>query len=105
MNEEYKEIIDNCNNFLNKSSARYSNTILRAIDDMRRYSGDFWTDEYKKTYQRSKRVNLSLNNWNPMVNAISSPISNSPWHIELTNDNMSDLQEMIDQIENDNDSK
>lgn len=105
MNEDYKEIIDNCNNFLNKSSARYSNTILRAIDDMRRYSGDFWTDEYKKTYQRSKRVNLSLNNWNPMVNAISSPISNSPWHIELTNDNMSDLQEMIDQIENDNDSK
>ena len=105
MNEEYKEIIDNCNNFLNKSSARYSNTILRAIDDMRRYSGDFWTDEYKKTYQRSNRVNLSLNNWNPMVNAISSPISNSPWHIELTNDNMSDLQEMIDQIENDNDSK
>lgn len=105
MNEEYKEIIDNCNNFLNKSSARYSNTILRAIDDMRRYSGDFWTEDYKKTYQRSKRVNLSLNNWNPMVNAISSPISNSPWHIELTNDNMSDLQEMIDQIENDNDSK
>ena len=105
MNEEYKEIIDNCNNFLNKSSARYSNTIIRAIDDMRRYSGDFWTEDYKKTYQRSKRVNLSLNNWNPMVNAISSPISNSPWHIELTNDNMSDLQEMIDQIENDNDSK
>ena len=105
MNEEYKEIIDNCNNFLNKSSARYSNTILRAINDMRRYSGDFWDEDYKKTYQRSKRVNLSLNNWNPMVNAISSPISNSPWHIELTNDNMSDLQEMIDQIENDNDSK
>lgn len=105
MNEEYKEIIDNCNNFLNKSSARYSNTILRAINDMRKYSGDFWDEDYKKTYQRSKRVNLSLNNWNPMVNAISSPISNSPWHIELTNDNMSDLQEMIDQIENDNDSK
>ena len=105
MNEEYKEIIDNCNNFLNKSSARYSNTILRAIDDMRRYSGDFWTDDYKNTYKRNKRINLSLNNWNPMVNAISSPISNSPWHIELTNDNMSELQEMIDQVENDTDSK
>lgn len=105
MNEEYKEIIDNCNNFLNKSSARYSNTILRAIDDMRRYSGDFWTEDYKNTYKRNKRINLSLNNWNPMVNAISSPISNSPWHIELTNDNMSELQEMIDQVENDTDSK
>lgn len=105
MNEDYKEIIVNCNNFLTKSSARYSTSILRAIDDMRRYSGDFWTDDYKSTYQRKNRINLSLNNWNPMVNAISSPISNSPWHIELTNDNMSDLQEMIDQIENDTDSK
>lgn len=105
MNDDYKEIIVNCNNFLTKSSARYSTSILRAIDDMRRYSGDFWTDDYKSTYQRKNRINLSLNNWNPMVNAISSPISNSPWHIELTNDNMSDLQEMIDQIENDTDSK
>jgi len=105
MNEDYKEIIDNCNNFLTKSSARYSTTILRAIDDMRRYSGDFWDEDYKATYQRKNRINLSLNNWNPMVNAISSPISNSPWHIELTNDNMSDLQEMIDQVENDTDSK
>ena len=105
MNDDYKEIIVNCNNFLTKSSARYSTSILRAIDDMRRYSGDFWTDDYKSTYQRKNRINLSLNNWNPMVNAISSPISNSPWHIELTNNNMSDLQEMIDQIENDTDSK
>lgn len=105
MNDDYKEIIVNCNNFLTKSSARYSTSILRAIDDMRRYSGNFWTDDYKSTYQRKNRINLSLNNWNPMVNAISSPISNSPWHIELTNDNMSDLQEMIDQIENDTDSK
>ncbi len=105
MNDDYKEIIVNCNNFLTKSSARYSTSILRAIDDMRRYSGDFWNEDYKATYQRKNRINLSLNNWNPMVNAISSPISNSPWHIELTNDNMSDLQEMIDQIENDNDSK
>lgn len=105
MNDDYKEIIVNCNNFLTKSSARYSTSILRAIDDMRRYSGDFWTDDYKATYQRKNRINLSLNNWNPMVNAISSPISNSPWHIELTSDNMSELQEMIDQIENDTDSK
>lgn len=105
MNDDYKEIIVNCNNFLTKSSARYATSILRAIDDMRRYSGDFWNEDYKATYQRKNRINLSLNNWNPMVNAISSPISNSPWHIELTNDNMSDLQEMIDQIENDTDSK
>ena len=105
MNDDYKEIIVNCNNFLTKSSARYATSILRAIDDMRRYSGDFWDEDYKSTYQRKNRINLSLNNWNPMVNAISSPISNSPWHIELTNDNMSDLQEMIDQVENDTDSK
>lgn len=102
---EYKEVITNCNNFLNKSASRYSNTLDRAINDLRRYSGDFWNDDFKKTYKRNNRLNLSLNNWNPMVNAISSPISSSPWHIELTLDNMSDLQEMIDKVESDTDSK
>jgi hypothetical protein len=40
-----------------------------------------------------------------MVNAIASPISNSPWHVELTDNNMSEIQESIDQIESDSDTK
>lgn len=100
-----EDIIEQCNRFLAKSDSRYSSTIMRAINDLRRYSGDFWNKEYLSTYKRDKRVNLSLNNWNPMVNAISSPISNSPWHVELTDDNMGEIQEAIDAVESDTDTK
>lgn len=72
---------------------------------MRRYSGDFWDKSTVKKYKRGKKTNLVLNNWNPMVNAISSPISNSPWHIELTQDNMGEIQTNIDSIESDSDNK
>jgi hypothetical protein len=99
------DIIEQCNSFLQKSSNRYCNTIQRAIKDLRAYSGDFWNSSTIKKYKRGKKLNLYLNNWNPMVNAISSPISNSPWHIELTDNNMSQIQEMIDQVESDTDSK
>lgn len=98
-------IISQCNAFLVKSDSRYAATIKRAVNDLRRYSGDFWNQETIKQYKRNKRTNLSLNNWNPMVNAITSPISNSPWHVELTDNNMSEIQESIDQIESDTDTK
>lgn len=99
------EIIAKCGEFLSKSNNRYNDTIQRAISDLRRYSGDFWNSSTVRKYKRGKKLNLYLNNWNPMVNAISSPISNSPWHVELTEDNMSDLQQMIDNVESDSDSK
>lgn len=102
--EDY-EIIDSCNSFLTKSDDRFSTTIERAVSDMRRYSGDFWDKATIKKYKRGKKTNLVLNNWNPMVNAISSPISNSPWHIELTQDNMGEIQSNIDNIESDSDNK
>lgn len=99
------EIIKSCGEFLSKSNNRYNDTIQRAISDLRRYSGDFWNSSTVRKYKRGKKLNLYLNNWNPMVNAISSPISNSPWHVELVEDNMSELQQMIDNIESDTDSK
>lgn len=100
-------IIEQVNEFLTKSDARYNTTITRAVNDLRRYSGDFWNSATVKKYKRGKRVNLSLNNWNPMVNAISSPISNSPWHIELVDKRaeFEQIQEMIDELESDTDSK
>ncbi len=99
------DIIKACGEFLSKSDNRFNETIQRAIKDLRIYSGDFWNSSTIKKYKRGKKLNLYLNNWNTMVNAISSPISNSPWHIELTDNNMSDLQEMIDNIESECDSK
>lgn len=99
------DIINACGEFLSKSDNRYNGTIKRAVNDLRIYSGDFWNSSNIRKYKRGKRINLSLNNWCPMVNAISSPISNSPWHIELTEDNTSDKQELIDEIEAESDNK
>ena len=100
-------IFEQVNDFLSKSDARYNVTITRAVNDLKRYSGDFWNQKTVRKYKRGKRVNLTLNNWNPMVNAISSPISNSPWHIELVNkqQEFEQVQELIDNLESDTDSK
>ena len=105
---EEREIINNCNNFLSRSDARFNSVINRALEDLQIYSGDFWNDRFKKKYRRNKnRLNLSLNNWNVLCNAISSPVSNSPWHTELCDktNGLEDVQELIDNIETDNDSK
>ena len=101
-------IIEQCNTFLKKSDVRFNATISRAVRDLNLYSGDFWSDEFRKKYRRNKnRVNLSMNNWNVMCNAIASPISNSPWHTELVNKQgaFGEIQELIDAVESDNDSK
>lgn len=103
-----RTVINNCNSFLYKSDARFNAVITRALNDLQVYSGEFWTDAFKKKYRRNKnRLNLSLNNWNVLCNAISSPVSNSPWHTELVNkqNGLEEVQQMIDEIEADNDSK
>lgn len=99
------EVLRQCNSFLQKSNNRFADTMNRAVSDLRRYSGEFWNKDTVKKYKRGKRTNLSLNNWCTLANAISSPMSGSPWHVELTDDNMSDIQEMIDQVESDSDNK
>ena len=99
------EVLRQCNSFLQKSNNRFADTMNRAVSDLRRYSGEFWNKDTVKKYKRGKRTNLSLNNWCTLANAISSPMSGSPWHVELTDNNMSDIQEMIDQVESDSDNK
>ena len=108
MENEQLDIINQCSDFLSRSSRRFSGTLKRATKDLRRYSGDFWDDDFKKLYRPGKkRVNLSLNNWNVICNAIASPMSASPWHTELKNkeDGYEDLQDAIDELEAKNDVK
>jgi len=105
--ENSLEIIQQCNEFLTKSSARFATTLLRASKDLTRYSGSFWDDDMKKFRTGRNRIYLSLNNWNVLCNAISSPLSSSPWHTELK-DKTQDfklVQEAIDQLEASNDVK
>lgn len=108
MENEQLEIIEQCSEFLSRSSRRFASTLKRATKDLRRYSGDFWDDDFKKLYRPGKkRVNLSLNNWNVICNAIASPMSASPWHTELKNkeDGFEGLQDAIDELEAKNDVK
>lgn len=108
MAEENKDIITQCGEFLRRSSRRYNATLSRAAKDMRRFSNEFWDDDMKNTYRKgSKRIHLSLNNWNVICNAMSSPFSASPWHVELKNKEgeFKDIQDSIDAIEAKNDVK
>lgn len=100
-------IIKDLNDFVERSARRYSTVLSRAVNDMRIYSGDFWTSEFMKNYNRKGRHNLSLSNWAPLCNAIASPISASPWHVELVDREgpNEDVQQGIDQIESDTDTK
>lgn len=104
---ENKDIIEQCTAFLGKSSRRYSKPLSRAVNDLRRYSGDFWDEDMRKKYRRGKkRTCLQLNNWNVMCNAIASPLSASPWHVELKNQNeVKAVQDLIDQLEAKSDVK
>ena len=107
MTEEL-DIIEQCSAFLSKSSRRFASTLMRATKDLRRYSGNFWDDDFKKAYRSGKnRTYLSLNNWNVMCNAIASPMSASPWHTELKNKEgeYKNIQDFIDQLEARNDYK
>lgn len=104
---ENKDIIEQCTAFLGKSSRRYSKPLSRAVNDLRRYSGDFWDEDMRKKYRRGKkRTCLQLNNWNVMCNAIASPLSASPWHVELKNQSeVKAVQDLIDQLEAKSDVK
>ena len=101
-------IINQCTEFLRRSSRRYSASLKRATADLRRYSGGFWDDDFKKTYRKGKnRLYLTLNNWNVICNAIASPLSASPWHTELKvkEGDLKQIQEAIDTLEASNDVK
>lgn len=101
MDNVYEDLMD----FLKRSSDRYSNDIDNAKKALVSYSGDFWSDEVKKKYKRTKkRMCLSMNNWNVIVNAISSKFSKSPWHIHIDEDRP-DIQDKINAFEQDNDNK
>lgn len=105
--ENPQKIIQECADFLERSSARYSTTLLRASKDLIRYSGGFWDEDMKKYRTGRNRIYLSLNNWNVLCNAIASPLSSSPWHTELKDRTQAfkAIQEAIDALEADNDVK
>lgn len=108
MIENTDEIIEKCKSFLKKSSSKYSNQVAKQISDLEAFNGNFWSDSVKKTYLRTskRKYCLHFSDWSVLSNAIVSPYTQSPWHIELTNRiGAEEIQEYINSLEADSDIK
>lgn len=106
--DEY-DIIAACQSFLTKSSTRYSADIVKQISDLETFNGSFWTPDVIKKYRRTNKskFNLHFSDWSVLANAIVSPYSNSPWHIQLNNTmgQLEDVQQMINDLEGEEEIK
>lgn len=104
-----ENIIEKVQEFLQKSSAKFSSEMKKQITDLDAFHGNFWTDSVKKQYKRTSKRKLCLHfsDWSVLANAIASPYSNSPWHIELLSriGENETIQQTINAIEQDNDAK
>ena len=92
--------------FLQQSSNWYKTIVTRMTDDIMAYSGQFWTTDLTNEWHRSKRPKETWNLWKMYCNAISSPFNQSPYHIELDDKRlpeMDKIQQAIDRFENDQD--
>jgi hypothetical protein len=107
MIENEEKIIEDCSKFLKKSSTRYSSEITRQKSDLQCFAGNFWDDNTKKAYKRAGKNKLCLHfsDWSVLASAISSPFSNSPWHVDLYEKGEDSVQDTIDELENENDTK
>lgn len=102
------EIIEKCRNFLKKSSSKFSSQVTKQISDLESFNGNFWTDQVRKTYLRTgkRKYCLHFSDWSVLANAIVSPYTQSPWHIELSNRvGLEEVQEYVNNIEADADIK
>ena len=109
MIENDNEIIEKVQEFLTKSSTKFSREINQQITDLDAFHGNFWSTDLKKQYKRAGKTRFCLHfsDWSVLANAISSPYSNSPWHIELLSreGELENIQKSINTIEQDNDIK
>lgn len=106
---ENSELLEKATKFLNASHAFYSTQQVRMSNDIALYSDEtFWNETLIKEWNRQDRPHLTWNLWSLFVNAISSPYTASPYHIELEDKNdevARTVQEQIDAFESNEDSK
>lgn len=106
---ENTELLQKASKFLEASYDFYSSQIARMNRDISLYSDEtFWDTTLIKEWDREDRPHLTWNLWSLFVNAISSPYTASPFHIELeqkTDELNKEIQENIDAFESNEDSK
>lgn len=92
---------------LSKSSSFYESLIQRKKNDLRLYSGNFWTDDLVAATDRNGRINRSFTFYPKYCSAIVSPFSKSPYHAEIEDPDglYEKIQEKLNFIENQNNMK
>lgn len=92
---------------LSKSSSFYESLIQRKKNDLRLYSGNFWTDDLVAATDRKGRINRSFTFYPKYCSAIVSPFSKSPYHAEIEDPDgvYSEIQDKLNSIENQNNMK
>lgn len=92
---------------LSKSSGFYSTLVQRKIRDLNIYSGNYWTEDLIKSVDRTGRICRSFNMYSKFQNAMVSPFSKSPWHIEIEDPDgvYKEVQQKIDDLENSSNAK
>lgn len=92
---------------LSKSSSFYESLIQRKKNDLRLYSGNFWTDDLVAATDRKGRINRSFTFYPKYCSAIVSPFSKSPYHAEIEDPDgvYSEIQDKLNFIENQNNMK
>ena len=102
------EVIEKACAFMQESASYYKTQKIRMQRDWEAYSGNFWDDNTIKEWHREKRPCQVWNVNRVFVNAISSPFSSSPYHIQLEDRSSKELEELqttINDFEARNDSK
>jgi len=111
--DEEEGVIVACQHFLKRSSDRFSSDIDEQERALEISGGKFWNDEMKKRWGLVDDSNKELmpsvpyNNISPQVNAIASPFSRSPFHVNIVykDENGKRIQEAISKIEGCNNAK
>ena len=108
------ELIDKCRKFLERVDSRFCNSIEDQEDALEIAGGNFWNEDRKKRWGLYDKDNpdgallpvLAYNNISAQVNAIASPFSRSPFHVNITNKTEYEgLQDKITKFEGSNNAK
>jgi len=102
------ELMEKARTFLRESSSHYKTQQVRMDQDLQRFSGNFWSKELISEWGRADRPKEVFNLWKVFCNAIASPFSLSPYHIELedkSDKERENLQKTINAFEHNSDTK
>lgn len=102
-----EELLYKIKDFLQRSSAHYNDLVARKKRDIEIASGNYWIDTEVDALDRKGRLNASFTCYPKYSNAMVSPFSRSPYHIDISDEKglYKEVQDLCDKFENENQTK